>query len=190
MIPLQFDYNIFTDAYVTKFNKQLQHQFAAWDITDISQAFADEVPRQRSSQLSSALSPLNEIALKAAGEAVGLSWLHYGGLEYDSILEGTKVEHKFSSTEKNTWSGHPYSNKVPWHLLTRAWIEGTKVSRCFIGFVDVTTLDTAWSSKDSGTTSFSTLCIQNTDVHKVFIINGELKSTTGKRSKWMKVILK
>lgn len=180
----------FTSAYLNKFNKQLKHQFAAWDITDISQAFADESPKQRSSQLSSALSPLSEIALKAAGEACNLDWKHEGALEYDSILNGIPVEHKFSCNENNSWCGHPYSNKVHWHLLTRVLVEGTKVSRCFIGFVDVSTLTSGWSKNKSLTTSFSSLTIRNEDAHKVHTLCGKITPNTfRKNTKWSKVIL-
>jgi len=189
-LDLSFDRQQFTDAYVAKFNTQLKHQLAAWDISDISQAFIREVPRQRAAQLSSCLSVLGELASEAAGVAVGLNWKHSGGQEYDSILQGIKVEHKFSANENNSWSGHPYSNKVPWHLLTRVLIEGDKVSRCFIGFVDTSTLTTAWSGSNSGTSSFASLCIQNQDIHKMIAINGYLQQTTGKKAKFTKVILK
>jgi len=176
----------FVNTFIIDFNKRLKKVLKQYNVSDFNKFLIGESPNQLTQKRASFLSPLVDVSLENAAHHFDMNWKFTAENSYDSILNNNKLEHKFSLSTSNSWTGHPYSNKVPQHLLIKMSIDGTKISGLFIGIVDLDLCKfTKWNGESNGKHSFADLKIHNDDIKEVQILSGDLTQ----KKKWCQVDL-
>jgi hypothetical protein len=177
---------LFRNIYPLEFNVSLGKLIEAYRITDICDLVGNEDSSQQTQQLASIVSPLNESVLKYISKKINPNWEYQGGLGFDSMWSGVELEHKLSLSGSNSWTGHPYSNKLPWHLLMKFKLDVDKIKSLFVGMINLETCSelTNWTSTQSPSSSYATLKIHNDDVENIIPIFGGLC----KKKKWTSII--
>lgn len=179
--------NLFREIYPRELNISIKKLLDAYRIKNIEELVDNEDDSQQTQQLASILSPLNESVLKDICKQINEKWEYTGGLGYDSVWNSVCLEHKLSLSSSNSWTGHPYSNKLPWHLLMKVEILGNSLKRLFVCMInlDGCSEHTAWPTKSYESASYSSLKIHNDDSNNIIPIFGKLLP----KRKWNKVIL-
>ena len=96
------------------------------------------------------------------------------GKGFDYTLNNTEIEWKNSLSDSNSWTGNGY-RKTNWHFLCKFIPnEDGKIEKYFACVVPYDMLESNWS--DTGNSNFSSLTLQNVDMHKVMQIAGHFKS--------------
>jgi len=96
------------------------------------------------------------------------------GKGFDYTLNDTEIEWKNSLSESNSWTGNGY-RKTNWHFLCKFIPnEDGKIEKYFACVVPYDMLESSWS--ETGNSNFSSLTIQNIDMHRVVQIAGHFKS--------------
>lgn len=180
-IPIEF-----VNEFTKDFNKRLKRLLNTYDVKNFEDFLIGESPTQLTQKRASFLSPLVDLSLKYAAKEMGLDWDFTAEDSYDSTLQGTKLEHKFSLSTSNSWTGHPYSKKVPNHFLIKMEIVGNKIDKLFMCILNLNKCKkTGWYGTSDGSHSFATLKIHGDDIGKTEIIIGGLSAVR----KWCKVLL-
>jgi len=178
----------FVYEFYKNFNETLKGLIKLLYEKDWERVFIGEANDQRVSKRASLLSPFVDACLQRTSDKLKLNWKFIADNAYDSIINGTEVEHKFSLSETNSWSGHPYSNKVPLHLLIKFFINENKINKMFMGFVKFARDNSNYSKKEyNHTNSYSTIKIHNNDYfdNRYDLLIGQLLP----KRKWCEPIL-
>ena len=177
--------NKFVDDFKLKFDFIIRSILDLVEKNSIDEMFEGEIEKQKSSQKASWLSPIVDIVLEHVIDDLDIDWVFVAGDGYDSVFEGNKLEHKFSMSSSNAWTGHPYSNKVDLHLLMKIELnEVSEIDKCWIAIANLK--EHSYISSNSEKSSYATVKILIDDYDDVDIIYGELE----KSRKFCKPILK
>jgi len=178
-----FEYRLdFVALFLVHFNEKLRQLMDVFEIDNWEDFLVEEDEKQRTSKRASFLSPMVDLCIQKAAKELKLDWKFIAGDGFDSILEGEQIEHKFSLSTGNSWTGHPYSNKVPKHLLIKTEISNNILDKLFIGVVELG--DMNYRSSANGTSSFSSIKIHNDDLERCNLLYGGLQP----KIKWCNVI--
>jgi len=177
---------IFRREFLLAWNESIGYWLSAYRTKSLIEVIKNEDPSQRTQQLSSMLSPLNEQIIKHICSKVNPSWKMVGGLGYDSVFGSIPIEHKFGANMSNSMTGHPYSNKTSWHLLMKCDFGDRKINKIWIGTVSLDSCSefSQWPTKVYESSSYSSLKLHNSDINNVDCIFGGLTPSR----KWLKFL--
>lgn len=174
---------IFREVYPETFAEKLYHLKIAYGVDDINDSINDEIENQKTQQLTSRVSPMNDAVLCEISKIVNPDWESTAGKGFDSMWGTYQLEHKLGMGMSKGWTGHPYSNKTPWHLLMKIQVGADKLTGVLIAMINLDECSKTFWPKTSGKSdSYSTLKIHNDDISRATMIFGELSTST----KWAK----
>ena len=137
-------------------------------------SFKDIFKNRQTQEKTKAISPIiDEIIAEKIQEKVQ-SFTITEGKGFDYTLNDTEIEWKNSLSDSNSWTGNGY-RKTNWHFLCKFIPnEDGKIEKYFACVVPYDMLDSNWS--ETGNSNFSSLTLQNIDIHKIIQIAGHFKS--------------
>jgi hypothetical protein len=168
--------SLFRTLYLAEAQDRFKRLFDLYGVAGIENLLENEIPKQRAAQIASIISPLNEAILNSVSDHFDL-WEFAGDDGGDSCWDGVLMEHKLSLSLSNSWTGHPYSQKVPWHLLMKLGFEKNRISKLCMFLVDLEKCCeySQWPTESDGSNSFASLRIHISDVDQIIPIFGGLR---------------
>jgi len=178
----------FVNEFCEDFNKTIKGLLDLLNRDNWERVFIEEVFEQQTAKKASLLSPFIDSTLERVSTKMKLNWEFIGHNSYDSIFNNKKLEHKFSLSDNNTWSAHPYSYKVPLHLLIKMKIDNNLINKLFMIFVNFNGDNCNYSlNNNPKKSSFSDIKIHNNDYfdNRYELLIGQLLP----KRKWCEPIL-
>ena len=95
---------------------------------------------------------------------------------FDGIDVGIEKEFKLTMGLGNSWTGNKKSVKVPSHLLVKMDVENNKISKLFVGLVNLSNCNnTSWYNNGDGKKgNYTSLRFHNNDMNNITCVYGNL----------------
>ena len=172
----------FWDEFIPVFNDylndllNLRNKYRVGKYTDIKELYNSTGSNQATQDFTKSVAGVFEDVVELVATNNNMNYEACASDGYDAVVNDEEVEYKLTMGLGNSWTGNKKSVKVPSHLLVKMDVENNKVSKLFVGLVNLDDCKgTSWYSNGDGKKgNYTSLRFHKNDMNNVTCVYGSL----------------